>query len=249
MWPLIRALGEGFRAVAVDLPGFGAAAKPPVDWSAEAYRAFIVHLLREVAPNAAVVAAGHAATFALQAAHDAPDLVDRLVMVAPTWRGPLPTVFGSRPGLYRALRHFGDLPVFGHALYRANVNGPMLRMMSTEHVYSDRRWLVGPRRTEKQAVIAAEGARHASIRFVTGGLDPVASRDAWLGRLASAPCPVLIVYGEETPRRTRAEIDAAVALPNVQTAVLPRGKLGVHEEFPAETAAAVRPFLDESSER
>ena len=38
---------------------------------------------------------------------------------------------------------------------------------------------------------------------------------------------------------------ALAALPNVRTIVLPAGKLAVHEEFAADTAAALRPFLHE----
>ena len=36
---------------------------------------------------------------------------------------------------------------------------------------------------------------------------------------------------------------ALAALPNVEAAVLPAGKLAVHEEFPDEVADAIRSFL------
>lgn len=244
MLPLMREFAGERRCIGVDLPGFGDGSKPPVDWTAGAYRRFVAHACRSVSDRpVAVLAAGHAATYALQAAVEEPGLIERLAMIAPTWRGPLPTVFGPRPRIYEALRRIGGLPIAGAALYRTNVNGPMLRMMTTGHVYGDRGWLTAERMEEKAAVVRAKGARHASIRFVTGGLDPLSSREAWLDLLRSSPCSVRIVYGADTPKRTRAEIEAAAELGHVEAARLPSGKLAVHEEHPREVAAALRAFL------
>jgi len=55
--------------------------------------------------------------------------------------------------------------------------------MANEHVYCDPQWLSGDRLAAKLAVTRAPGARHASVRFVTGGLDSVTDRIAFL------PCP------------------------------------------------------------
>jgi len=52
-----------------------------------------------------------------------------------------------------------------------------------------------------------------------------------------------VVYGAETPARSKAEMETLCRLPNVQSRELPAGKLAVHEEFPALVAEAVRPFL------
>jgi hypothetical protein len=40
-------------------------------------------------------------------------------------------------------------------------------------------------------------------------------------------------------------MEALAALPNVRSVRLPRGKLGVHEEFPDATAEAIVAFLRE----
>jgi hypothetical protein len=45
-----------------------------------------------------------------------------------------------------------------------------------------------------------------------------------------------VFYGAETPPRSRAEMEALAALPNIRSVRLPRGKLAVHEEFPDATA-------------
>jgi pimeloyl-ACP methyl ester carboxylesterase len=55
--------------------------------------------------------------------------------------------------------------------------------------------------------------------------------------------PILIVYGAGTPPKSRAEMEALAALPNVEAAVLPAGKLAVHEEFPDAVADAIKSFL------
>jgi pimeloyl-ACP methyl ester carboxylesterase len=55
--------------------------------------------------------------------------------------------------------------------------------------------------------------------------------------------PVLVVYGDETPPRSRAEMEALAELPNVRMERLPKGKLSIHEEFPASVASIIRPFL------
>ena len=54
--------------------------------------------------------------------------------------------------------------------------------------------------------------------------------------------PVLVVVGEQTPPKSRAEMDALTTLPSVQTQILP-GSLGLHEEYPVALAQAILPFL------
>ena len=91
--------------------------------------------------------------------------------------------------------------------------------------------------------VQLKGARHASARFVTGCLDRVDSRPQFLDLVRSLNEPVLVIYGDETPPRSRAEMDALAELPNVRMERLPKGKLSIHEEFPASIASIIRPFL------
>jgi hypothetical protein len=118
--------------------------------------------------------------------------------------------------------------------------------MGAGHVYSDSDYLVGERLREKLAVVHAVGARFASVRFVTGRLDPLASREEFLKCARRAVAPILVIYGSETPRRSRAEIEALAAIPEIRTVRLPRGKLSMHEEFADATVDAVAPFLRET---
>jgi hypothetical protein len=116
--------------------------------------------------------------------------------------GPLPTMMGYRAWFAR-VRAAIDLPLIGQLLYRMNVGRFIVTRMAPEHIYSDPTWLSGGRLSAKLAVTRATGARHASVRFVSGSLDRIASRESFLGLVQNAGKPTLVIYGDETPARSR----------------------------------------------
>lgn len=244
MRPLFDRLAPGFRVGMVDWPGFGDLPRPRADWTPEILSAFLNWFLSEIVPPPhAVVAAGHAATYALFHAAYRPNAIDRLVLIAPTWRGPFPTMMrGYRPWFAR-VRDVLDNGGIGPLLYRLNVSRFVVSKMAREHVYDDPLWLSGDRLRAKLAITRVAGARHAFVRFVTGGLDRVASHAYFLDLARQTKVPILVVYGDNTPPRSRAEMEALTELPNVQVARLPRGKLSIHEEFPEAVEQAMVPFL------
>jgi pimeloyl-ACP methyl ester carboxylesterase len=244
MWPLQECLSSQYRTVSVDWPGFGDQARPAIDWEPAAYATFLAYILEAVVPSPhAVIAAGHAATYALAHACARPTSLGRLVLLAPTWRGPLPTMMNGRRPFFNRLCKFVDLPVLGPLLYKLNVNRVVVRFMGAGHVYADPAWLSGERLREKLAVTRARGSRFASIRFVTGGLDPIDTREQFLALARQAAIPMLIVYGDQTPPRSRAEMEALATISGMRSVCIPRGKLSLHEEFAAQVAQVVAPFL------
>jgi len=248
MHPLQERLAVRYSTLAVDWPGFGEAPRPQLDWTPDAYAAFLAFVLNSVMPHPhAIIAAGHAATYVLKHAASAPGLMARLVLVAPTWRGPLPTMAGGHRLFFDRLCRLVDRATVGPLIYRLNVNPFVVRRMGAGHVYSDPAFLDEERLRQKLAVVRADGARFASARFVTGRLDPLASREAFLDVARRAGAPILLVYGADTPPKSRAEMEALAAVSGVRTARLPRGKLAVHEEFPDTTLSAIEPFLAEGS--
>src|SRR5262245_42983538 len=248
MRPLQDRLAARYSTLAVDWPGFGEAARPQVDWTPEAYAAFLAFVLNSVVLHPhAIIAAGHAATYVLKHAAGAVAQPTRLVLVAPTWRGPLPTMAGGHRPFFDRLCRLVDRATVGPLIYRLNVNPFVVRRMGAGHVYSDPAFLDEERLRQKLAVVRADGARFASVRFVTGRLDPLASREAFLDVARRAGAPILLVYGADTPPKSRAEMEALAAVSGVRTARLPRGKLAVHEEFPDTTLSAIEPFLAEGS--
>jgi pimeloyl-ACP methyl ester carboxylesterase len=246
MHPLQERLAARYSTLAVDWPGFGEGARPQVDWTPEAYAAFLAFLLTSVIAHPhAVIAAGHAATYVLKHAASAPEPTTRLVLIAPTWRGPLPTMMGGQRPFFERLCRLVDRPGLGPLIYRLNVNRLVVRRMGAGHVYADPTFLNEERLRQKLNVVRAPGARFASVRFVTGRLDPLASRDAFLDLARRTAVPILLIYGAETPPKSRAEMEALAAVGGIRTARLPQGKLAVHEEFPNPTFDAIAPFLAE----
>lgn len=244
MRPLAERLGAGFRVLVPDWPGFGRAPAPARAWCPDDLRGFLANLVAErFSVPVPVLAAGHAAAYALDLAASHPGTVARVALVAPTWRGPLPTVVQGYRGWQAGLRRLVGAPLVGPLVYRLNVNRPVVRMMMKEHVLADPTSLTPERLAAKVEVTRRRNARFASAAFVTGGLDLVRSREAFHDLLRRAKVPILTVWGPETPARSRAEMEALAALPDVAITPLPRGALGVYEEHPAEVAAATASFL------
>jgi pimeloyl-ACP methyl ester carboxylesterase len=248
MRPLQERLAREYSTFSIDWPGFGDEARPPMDWAPEVYTAFLLFLLTSVVREPhAIIAAGHAAGYMLKHAADAPQIASRLVLVAPTWRGPLPTMMGDHQAFFHRLCRMVDRPVIGPLIYGLNVNPMVVRRMGAGHVYADPDYFTRERLREKLAVVRAGGARFSSVRFVAGRLDPLANHEEFLECGRRTIAPILVVYGGDTPRRSRAEIEALAALPGIRSIRLPHGKLSVHEEFAEETAEAITPFLHENN--
>lgn len=243
MQPLARHLDNEFITETRDWPGFGTKPRPHIEWTPEILSDFLRDSIRRQSP-AAVIAAGHAAAYAVYELAQRPGGVACLVLVAPTWRGPLPTMMGGSKAWFRRIVGAFDNKVMGPLLYRLNVSPWMVRKMALEHVYSNATWLTEARFQSKIAVTKAKGARHSSVRFVTGSLDRYADRDPFLNDLRRVGCPVLIVYGAETPRRSRIEMELMSMLEGVTTVVMEKGKLALHEEFPSNVAAEVMRFFN-----
>ena len=174
MRPLQERLAREYSTFSIDWPGFGDEPRPQIDWAPEIYAAFLSFLLTSVVTQPhAIIAAGHAAGYVLKHAGSSPQVMPRLVLIAPTWRGPLPTMMGQHRRFFDRLCRLVDRSTIGPLIYRLNVNPLVVRRMGAGHVYSDPDYLTRDRLDEKLAVVRAGGARFASVRFVTGRLDPL----------------------------------------------------------------------------
>ncbi len=248
MHPLLERLASNFHAVTADWPGFGSCPRPRCDWSPEILSTFLDWFLTEVTPRpCGTIAAGHAATYALHQAVHRPGTTGRLVLVAPTWRGPLPTMMNGQRPWFARIRAAMDSPISGPILNRVNVSSFVILKMARGHVYVDPDWLSGQRLSDKLAIARTQGGRHGSVRFVTGALDRVENRESFLDLARRAKVPILVLYGDETPRKSRVEIEALAEIPGVRTELLPRGKLAIHEEFPDSVADVAMAFLSEAA--
>lgn len=242
--PLAGLLAADFELVVPDWPGFGLEPTPPVRWQPRHFQEFLAVLaVRTLGPRFTILGAGHAAAYALDLAARMPGRVAGVALVAPTWRGPLPTVAGGYRPWQARVRAVIETPALGEALYRLNVSRPVLAMMMKGHVLADRAHLTPSLLAAKAAATRRRGARFATAAFVTGGLDLARSREDFFALARMAKVPILALWGPQVPSRSGAEMAALAGLPGVRSTSLPAGALGVHEEYPAEVAAALRPFL------
>ena len=244
MLPLARSLAARLRCTAVDWPGFGDHPRARLALSPDALRGFLDTLLADGAARPAIgIAAGHAATYLVDAARRHPGRFSHLVLVAPTWRGPLPTMLrDSGTPLARRMRKAIELPGLGDLLYRLSVSRPVVTRMMREHVYAEPAHVTEAVLGDKLAVTRQPRARFATAAFISGGLDPAASREGFLALFDGALPPTLLLRPRDSPPKSGAEMDALAASGRVRTVTLP-GALAMHEEHPGETAAAILDFL------
>lgn len=240
---LTHQLAPQFQAIAIDWPGFGESDRGPLDYGPALYTQFLRDFVAAtMAAPVAIAAAGHAAGYALQLASQQPDVCSKLVLVAPTWRGPL-AVMGVPPTVRTGVKHLVRSPLVGQALYGLNTQPAFLKWMYRRHVFVDDRQLTPAYIDQRHQSTQQPGARYAPAAFVTGGLDPVPNRAAFLDYFEQISCPVMVVVAEQAPPASKAEMEAMAALPQVQSTQLP-GTLGLAEEYGQEVAAAILPFLN-----
>ncbi|MER2267401.1 alpha/beta fold hydrolase [Methylobacterium oxalidis] len=241
MRALAKDLGHEFRCLIPDWPGFGDQPRARLPLRPDTFHAFLDALLAALpGPYALGVAAGHAAPYLVAAARRHPDRFRCLILVAPTWRGPLPTVMGpERRGLFRGLRRLVETPFLGDVLYRINISPPVIRRMMRAHVYADPAHVTPGVIADKHAITRQPGGRFGTAAFVTGALDPVETREDFLALFEGRLPPVRVLRPERAPRRSGAEMDALVATGRVVKVTVP-GALSPHEEYAGEVAAAIR---------
>jgi pimeloyl-ACP methyl ester carboxylesterase len=251
MHPLGQALADTFSCRIPDWPGFGAEPRrrdaPPL--TPALLQRFLHDFIASELPSPAVaIAAGHGAAYVMALAAEQPKCFSHIVLVAPTWRGPLPTAMGNhRRPLWTRTRRLVEAPLVGPALFRLNMSTPVIAKMMRAHVYAEPSFVSPQWLAAKMVVTRRHGARFATAAFVTGGLDLVLEREDFL-KLFDAPGlpPVLALIGASTPRKSRGDMDALAAHPRVRSEVIP-GALAAHEEYPQAVADAVRRFLAEQS--
>jgi pimeloyl-ACP methyl ester carboxylesterase len=240
---LATRLKSQFQVTTLDFPGFGDSSRPRVDYAPPLYRQFLADFMRDIyASPVTIIAAGHAAGYALNLSATVPDCVAKLILVAPTWRGPLPTMArGQKPWL-KSVRDLIRTPILGQFLYQLTTTPSFLAFMYRRHVYSDPRTLTPTVLTQKRQLTQQPGARYGAGAFVTGGLDPYLDRSTAIADLESLTIPTFIAIGQSSPPKSTAEMQALAAVPRVVSQTLP-GTLGMHEEYPTEIYEAILPFL------
>lgn len=242
MTVLARHLAADYQVTVIDWPGFGDSDRPRLAYRPELYRRFLrAFVAANFTTPVAVIAAGHAAGYAMAMA----DIWAKIILVAPTWKGPL-TVMGASATLRKSVRELVRLPLAGSSLYWLNTRPGFLRWMYRRHVFVDDTQLTSDYIAQRHQGTQKPGARYAPAAFVTGGLDPVHSRDEFLGYFQTLTVPVLVIVAEQAPPASKAEMKAIADLSQVQSVTLP-GTLGMAEEYGQEVARAAISFLQQEA--
>jgi pimeloyl-ACP methyl ester carboxylesterase len=239
-------LAERYRVYVLDWPGFGDSDRPRMEYAPRVYRAFLRAFAQAMFTEPVVVmAAGHTAGYVMQLAEEKPQPWKWIVLLAPTWRGPLPTMMGeSKRNLFKWIQKMVDTPIWGQFLYWLNTTKGMLKFMYRRHVFANAENISRELIQGKQQLSRRKNARFAAAAFVTGALDPLKSREDWMGLFQPLAVPVLMVIGQHMPPKSRQEAEVVAHFGGGLQVVRMPGTLGLAEEYPDELAENIMPFLD-----
>ncbi|MEM8809086.1 MAG: alpha/beta fold hydrolase [Cyanobacteria bacterium P01_G01_bin.38] len=229
---IAQALAAQFQVVALDWLGFGDSERPTWGYGQSLYQTLLKDFVRDCCPHpAGIVAAGHGAGYALHLAQTELTSDTRLLLVAPTWKGPL-RAMGAPSWLVTGVRNLIRLPVIGPALYGLNTRPAFLKWMYQRHVFVDGAQLTPAFMTQRYRLTQQAGARFAPAAFVTAALDPMTDREEWL-QVATAAAQNMtthVIVADQAPPQSLAEMQVLSELPGVSSDHLP-GSLGLYEEY------------------
>jgi len=231
---LFPRLARSARVYAPDWLGFGMSEHPHVAYTGEFYAGVLEGFLRDVvAQRATVLAHGLAGNIAVRAAEEAPDLVERLILVSPeALAGEVP-----EPTLGQTIVRASQRASLGLVPYALLSTRPALRWIA-----NSRSRAAGADEEQVDHLFASAhqfGGQHALLALLTGELDlPIRNV------LPVLQPPVLIIVGELDPKRPRdAMEDLAVLSPHADLDVIPGAGSAVFQDQPEAVADAVTRWL------
>ncbi|MDJ0897412.1 MAG: alpha/beta hydrolase [Xenococcus sp. MO_188.B8] len=235
-------IAKQYRVTVLDWLGFGESECPPVNYNPILFHQLLGNFVKSIFDSPIIlIAAGHASGYALKFTQDNPDIISQLILIAPTWQGPL-RVMGLPDGVRNGVKNLVRSPIIGQGLYYLNTTPSFLRLMYKRHVYVNESKLTPEFIDRKHQITSKKGARYGPAAFVTGAIDPVTNREEFLQLLESVSIPVLIILAENAPPKSKAEMRAMAELDKVQTVRL-RGTLGIYEEYPKAVTEAIQNLL------
>ena len=162
-------LSEHFNVFAPDWLGFGLSDKPRMRYTAALYIDQLTQFLREVVQQpCTLVASSLAAAYAVQVAHDAPDLVQSLILVCPTGFRHLaqPSDVGTEVS-YQLLQ----APLLGTTVYNGLTSQTGLRWYLMNQTYFDPSYVDDAMIDHYSTATHQYGSQNAPPSFISGLLN------------------------------------------------------------------------------
>jgi pimeloyl-ACP methyl ester carboxylesterase len=220
------------RCLAIDLLGFGASDRPPVQYTAQLYLQLIHDFLVEVVGEPALlVGSSLGGTYAIAIAADHPSLVRGVVAIGP---GGVSRLFHQGGAPFGAIESLFRAPALGRVLFSALVSRPSIRFFLKD-IYAfglD---------TEAEALYW-QSANEPNARYAPAAFVGMQLNCDIRERIALVTCPLLIAWGtkaSQTPFREATQVLARA--PQAAFATFPSGDLP-HEESPEPFVAALENF-------
>lgn len=161
------ALSRHFKVYALDLPGFGQSERRDLRYTADLYVLALMDFLRDVVGEpAALVASSLSGAFAVRLAAQRPELVERLVLVAPTG---LETLKQAIPGLSQVTYGAFSLPAIGNGIYNGIASYSYIESYLRQNLYVDPA-RVTPALVEHYYQSAHQHGAHYALRSFISGL-------------------------------------------------------------------------------
>jgi len=236
-------LARDFRVYAIDLLGFGVSDKPAAaSYSADLYVELISDFIREVSGGPVnIVASSLGAAYAIRVADEHPELVNSLILNAPTGSDAL----SRRPGMAGAA-FYGLLqsPVLGTSFYNVMASERSIRDYARQHLFYDHRRVTDRLVANLYATSHQMGAQHAIAAFLAGYLNT--DTQSPFARLTQ---PVMLVWGKQD---STTPLEKGLALqklnPNASLEVFDFCRMMPEQEQPEQFNALVRAtFLTRSA--
>jgi pimeloyl-ACP methyl ester carboxylesterase/CRP-like cAMP-binding protein len=238
MSPLLKLLGQRFRAISVDLPGYGASPPLPERVTIPAYADVLANFIERVT-DGPVVLIGHSmggmigVTLALQY----PALIERLVLIGPTISGRLSTSINLFVSPITMLERFGlgSLMVSSVERMMVGLTDRLMRPVS----YAERSGIT----REEHARLQADVRRPGQGRVRAECFFAMREHDL-SGQLGHIETPALVLWGAEdntVPLR-----DAGVVAdewPAADLRIIPKAGHWPHFETPDTVRRQVAAFL------
>ena len=223
---------------ALDLLGFGFSDKPATaSYSADLYVDLITDFIREVSGYPAnIVASSLAAAYAIRVADEHPELVNSLVLNAPTGADTL----NRRPGMAGAA-FYGLLqsPVLGTSFYNVMASERSIRDYARDNLFYDHRRVTDRFVTNLYATSHQQGAQHAIAAFLSGYLNT--DTRAPFARLTQ---PTVLVWGKQDPTMPTEKGQSLQELnPRARLEVFDYCRMMPEQEHPEKFNALVRDAL------